>query len=186
MALPLANFQNGYGWISISLHWVSFLLAAFLLGEGLYMVRLTYYDPLYHSLPEWHKLAGIVLAIITASRIVWILLSPPPKPLGVIAWKNVMAKGAHILLYGMLVGLPVTGFFLTTADGRPMKVFDVTLLPAYAELSSAWVDWPGIVHRWLAYATLTLVLVHSFAALKHHYWNKDATLRRMLFPLKCE
>ena len=37
----------------------------------------------------------------------------------------------------------------------------------------------GYVHKILAYATIALAVVHSLAALKHHYIDKNAVLTRM-------
>ncbi len=41
-------------------------------------------------------------------------------------------------------------------------------------------DVAGEVHWILAIVMMTLVGVHSLAALKHHFINRDATLMRML------
>ena len=41
-------------------------------------------------------------------------------------------------------------------------------------------DIAGLVHRYLAYALIALVVLHAVAALKHHFINHDNTLRRML------
>jgi len=37
-----------------------------------------------------------------------------------------------------------------------------------------------MVHRWLAWTTIALALVHAAAAIKHHLWDGKRTLVRML------
>lgn len=41
-------------------------------------------------------------------------------------------------------------------------------------------DIAGVVHEWLANLMIELVVLHSLAALKHHFLDCDPTLRRML------
>ena len=36
------------------------------------------------------------------------------------------------------------------------------------------------MHEWLFIALAVIVFVHALAALKHHYFDRDATLARML------
>jgi cytochrome b561 len=40
-------------------------------------------------------------------------------------------------------------------------------------------DRAGYVHRLVAYAVIALAVVHSLAALKHHYFDRSNVLRRM-------
>ncbi|KGP62672.1 hypothetical protein EP47_02460, partial [Legionella norrlandica] len=36
------------------------------------------------------------------------------------------------------------------------------------------------IHEWFGYALIAAILLHTAAALKHHFINKDDILRRML------
>jgi cytochrome b561 len=40
-------------------------------------------------------------------------------------------------------------------------------------------DRAGYVHRLLAYAVIALAVVHSLAALKHHFFDKSKIMTRM-------
>jgi len=41
-------------------------------------------------------------------------------------------------------------------------------------------DLAGTVHLWLAYTLIGLVVLHALGALKHHIFDRDRTLQRML------
>ena len=97
------NTETQYGVVSIVLHWLSFLLVAALFGVGLYMVDLTYYDPLYHELPQWHKLFGVVLAVLSLARILWRILSRSPTILAAAGWQVAAARSVHWALYLLLL-----------------------------------------------------------------------------------
>jgi len=181
VALVLKNTQDRYGILSVLLHWVSLVLVVALFAVGLYMVGLTYYDPLYHELPEWHKLVGWILALMTAFRILWVFVSRPPEILATATWQVVAAKAAHGLLYLLLLILPVTGYLISTAEGSSLTAFEWVLLPGIMELSPELADWAGNLHLWAAWGLIGLGTLHGLAALKHHFLDHDSTLTRMLY-----
>ncbi|MEE2732299.1 MAG: cytochrome b [Pseudomonadota bacterium] len=176
----LANSESGYGLVSVLLHWLSALLTILLFGVGLYMVGLSYYDPLYHELPEWHKSVGVVLALLSLFRVVWRVLSGPPAPLAEKRWQGAAARLVHATMLALLILLPVTGYFIVTAEGKPLMVFELTLLPALLELTPNQTDLVGRWHLWGAWALIGLAALHAAAALKHHFIDADRTLIRML------
>jgi len=178
--LLIKNTTARYGAVSILIHWVSFLMVAGLFGVGLYMVELTYYDPLYHELPEWHKLFGVILGGLTLIRLVWICFSRPPKVLTEQRWQAVLAKMVHGLLYLILLLLLISGYLISTAKGAPLVSFDVQLLPALVTLEPNQVDLAGLLHYWVAWGLVGVVSLHALAALKHHFIDQDQTLTRIL------
>jgi len=40
------------------------------------------------------------------------------------------------------------------------------------------------VHYWSTWALIALVAVHAAGALKHHFFDRDETLSRMLVPAR--
>ena len=169
--------------IAAELHWLSLPLVVFLLLEGIYMVTLTYYDPLYHTLPQWHKVAGVSLLLLTLLRIVWIITNPAPAVLAQQRWQQLAARLVHRLLYGLLLLLGATGYCFTTAEGHPIEVVAGLKIPALFTLSPASVTLLGELHQWSAYALGGLICLHAGAALQHHFLYRDNTLKRMLKPL---
>ena len=178
--MRLKNTTSDYGMVSVLVHWLSALLAVGVFGLGLNMVGLSYYDPLYHELPEWHKFLGVALALITLFRLLWCVISTPPLLLAKQSWQKMAARLAHGLLLLGLVVLPVTGYLIVTAEGKALLLFDLALLPALIELSPTQTDWVGRLHLWSAWGLIGMALVHAAAALKHHFVDADRTLTRML------
>ncbi len=176
------NSRQGYGLISILLHWSMAIAVLGLFGLGLYMVELTYYDPLYRTLPSLHKSIGLTVAALWVVRLVWRMIDPPPAPLGTVAWQNRLAHVVHGLLYLLMLGLFVSGYLISTADGRPIVVFGLFEVGASLTLPRQ-EDVAGAVHAILAWTLIGLTGLHALAAVKHHVIDRDATLRRMLRPV---
>jgi len=175
------NDPMAWSGLTILVHWASMLVVYGLYALGWYMVDLDYYDVWYRSAPFWHKSIGLSLCLIIVFRMGMRLLSSPPAPLGNHAkWERIAAKLTHYLLYGLLFSVFISGYLISTADGRGISVFGFFELPALVSDIDNLEDWAGEVH---IYATDTLIIVsllHAAAAIKHHFIDRDATLRRML------
>lgn len=178
----LKNTQDRYGWISISLHWAVAALLFLLFALGLWMVELDYYSNWYHDAPFIHKSVGALLMMLMALRFTWVRLNPKPKPLSKNAKLNFVATTVHALLYALVFALGISGYLISTAEGQGVSVFDWFIVPAWLEVFEGQADVAGEVHEWLAYGLMTLVGLHAAAALKHHYVDRDQTLRRMWHP----
>ena len=173
------NSKNDYGLVQIGLHWTAALLVAILLPLGLWMTGLDYYDPWYRKGPDLHRSIGVVLGLVMLARIAWHLSNPQPEPLSSSAWERRLAQAAHRLLYLLPLLLVVSGYLISTADGRPVDVFGWFELPATLQGIEGQEDIAGEIHFALAMILLTLIVLHLLAALRHHYFFKDDTLRRM-------
>lgn len=172
--------QSRYNNLSISLHWLMALLVFGLFAVGFWMVDLTYYSSWYKTAPYWHKSVGIILAVLLIFRIFWRFKAGKPAPLSshsAITIKT--AKAAHVLLYLMLLTIVLTGYLISTADGRGIEVFSWFEVPGFGELFNEQADIAGALHKWFAYSLMVLVVLHALGAIKHHVIDKDATLKRM-------
>lgn len=175
------NTAQSYGWVSIALHWLVALAVLSLFPLGLWMTSLTYYDPWYTKAPEIHKSVGIVLILVLLLRLVWRLWSPAPSPLPSISARERRIAGAvHKLLYVLLLAVMLSGYLISTADGRPIGVFGWFEVPATLQGLPSQEDVAGSVHLALAITLVGLVGAHVLAALKHHFLDRDRTLMRML------
>lgn len=88
----------------------------------------------------------------------------------------------HLLLYALIFLIICSGYLISTADGRPIEVFGLFDLPSAGELFAEQADRAGVVHKFAAYGLIALAVIHALAALKHHFFDKDETLKRMLNP----
>ncbi len=177
----IRNTTTTYGLGAIALHWVVALLVFGLYPLGLYIDSLSYYDPAYRTVPNWHKSIGIILAVILVTRIIWRAINPHPESIKTHSNTiRLITKLGHIGLYLLLILVLMSGYMISTADGRPISVFNWFDIPALPSLIEQQEDIAGEIHFISATTLITLSLLHAAAALKHHFIDKDNTLRRML------
>lgn len=174
----IKNTATNYGWMAIAIHWLSALMVIGLFALGYWMLTLSYYDAWYRLGPWWHKSFGITLLALTLLRVLWKLLNPKPEPLGA-KWEQRAASVGHGLIYALLFVTMISGYLISTADGRGISVFDWFEVPALITGIANQEDIAGTVHWYSALALVILAGGHALAALKHHFINRDATLKRM-------
>jgi cytochrome b561 len=152
-----------------------------LFGLGLWMVDLGYYDAWYKRAPEIHKGVGMLLLLALLFRLLWRGLNRTPRPEPGHSHLEVRAsKAVHFALYLLLFAVTLSGYLISTADGRAIDVFGLFRVPATITGLPNQADTAGQVHLALAITLILLSLLHALAALKHHYFDRDRTLLRML------
>lgn len=163
------------------LHWLTAVMVVGLFGVGLWMRSLGYYDSLYQVLPHWHKSVGFLLAGLVVIRLLtrWVTTLPGPlashRP-----WERRLAHLMHWILYGLLFGLFISGYLIATADGRPAPFFGWFEIPALFAPFDNQEDLAGQIHEYCAWSLIVLAVLHALAAIKHHWLDRDETLKRML------
>jgi cytochrome b561 len=177
----LKNTASAYGWLAIALHWLMAAAIGFMFGLGLYMVELSYYDAWYRGALDLHKSVGICLLFVWLLRLFWRMVNEKPDPIGR-AMEQKAAHWVHLLLYLIPLALMVSGYLISTADGRAIEVFAQFQIPALPWSIEQQEDLAGEVHESLAWILMGLVALHALAAVKHQLIDKDATLMRMIRP----
>ncbi len=181
--MKLRNDDTRYGWIAIGLHWLVALTVFALFGLGLYMVELGYYDPWYRAAPDLHRSVGLTLLAVAVARLGWRFFSAPPAPpASHQRWERLAARLAHWALLVLLFTAMISGYLISTADGAGIQVFGLFEVPSLTGRQSGLEDSAGLVHYWSTWALVVLAGLHALAALKHHFIDRDATLKRMLRP----
>lgn len=180
IASRLRNRAQHWGYVAVFFHWLVAVAVVGLFGLGLWMTSLTYYHPWYKQAPDLHKSIGIVVLAVYIARLVWRLWDRAPDAVaGHSAVEQKAAHAAHWILYGGLFAVMISGYLISTADGRAVSVFGLFELPATLTSIDQQEDLAGVVHKWLAISLIAVVGAHALAALKHHFIDKDATLKRM-------
>ncbi|ASK18784.1 MAG: cytochrome b [Vreelandella alkaliphila] len=175
------NTQSGWGVISIALHWLSALTIVGLFVLGWWMTDLGYYDTWYNQGPWVHRSIGILLLIATFARLIWRLIQPTPHAEGS-RFERLAAHAGHIMLYVLLLLVLVSGYLISTANGRGISVFDWFEVPALLHGLPDQASLAGDVHWYSALALMVLAAGHALAAMKHHWWDRHSTLVRMVNP----
>jgi len=177
-----------YSTVAMSLHWAIALLMIGNIGLA------WYFNSLPHALrsppTQLHKSIGITVLLLTLARIAWRFIGPPPPlPDSLRPWEKVGARISHVVFYGLMLGLPLTGWAMVSASPlvavHPTVLFGVVLWPTF--------PFPGLDsdalhdahktlelgHGLLAKLAYLTIAVHVLAALKHQFLDRDDVVARM-------
>ncbi len=172
-----------YGAVAIALHWVMAVLLVALAGSGLYMVSLpdAGYDTRKIVQILYHKQLGILALTLALMRLGWRAGHALPALVETLPdWQQVAARFVHLCFYALMLALPVTGWLMSSAAGFPVSFLGLFELPDWVSRSDDLFRMFAGIHQWLGYALIALTLVHAGAALRHHFVDKDQTLKKML------
>ncbi|BCA95467.1 cytochrome b [Legionella antarctica] len=176
--MRIKNSITRFGIVAILLHWVVAILIIGLVAEGLYMVDLPI-NLQKLKLYGWHKEYGLLVLFLAIFRIIWRLSNQMPE-LELPMLEKLAARSMHWAFYIFMFAMPITGWLITSSAGLPASFFGLFTLPnviAANEDNLFLFEW---VHEWLGYALIAAISLHTAAALKHHFINKDNILRRMI------
>jgi cytochrome b561 len=128
---------------------------------------------------EGHRHFGLFVLTLFLVRVFVRMRVGKLPPAGEAAWPMRLAAGlTHIALYGLLVTLPLLGWALSSAQGKPVHLFGATL-PDFVAADEDLADNLQAWHLDAAWVLLALVCLHLAAALWHHFVLRDGVLRRM-------
>lgn len=177
--MALKNTFRNYGSVARFLHWVMAFAILAMFGWGKWMVSLGFYSPWYKDAPYLHKSAGILLLILLTLRFFWRLANLQPDDSYLAGYEKLLSRLTHWAFYVLLLAQMVAGYLISSVDGRSIEVFGLFSVPSVYQ-NKGLEDTMGDVHEILAYVILALAAVHVLAALKHHFIDRDITLKRML------
>lgn len=174
------NTMERYGSLSIGLHWLMLLLLAAVyacIESHEFFPKGS--DP-REALKTWHFMLGLSVLVLVALRLVAHLIGPAPlaSP-DAPRWQAVLARLMHFALYLFMILMPLAGWLLLSAEGKPVPFFGLHL-PALIAKSKDLADSIKEIHEIGGTVGYFLVGLHAAAALFHHYVARDDTLRRML------
>ena len=176
--MRLTNTKNRFGLVTIFLHWFMAFLMIALLGLGLYMVSL----PISLNklkLYGWHKEYGFLLLFLTFIRLFWCLSNTTPV-LSLPLLEKIAACWVHWSFYACMFSLSISGWLVTSSAGLPASFFGLFLIPNLIQPNESYRPLFHLTHQYLSYALIVLIILHTSAALKHTFINKDNMLKRML------
>ena len=163
------------------LHWLIALMiiAAFFLG--LTMVAIPGFSRTKLKYCSWHKWIGVTVLALVAIRLLWRLSHKPPAALASIPpLQHKLAEGMHYLLYFLMFAAPISGYLYGSAAGVPVVYLKLVQLPMIIAPDPELKALLKTVHYVLVMTMAGAVVAHALAALKHHFFDRDTTLKRML------
>lgn len=174
------NRQQRYSTLIVTMHWLMLLLiAAVYTCIELRELYPKGSDP-REALKTWHFMLGMGVFVLVWVRLVARAISPtPPIVPAPPAWQRLTAKTMHLVLYALMIGMPIAGWFVLSTAGKPVPFFGLELPPLAGE-NKALSKTVKELHAWVGELGYYLIGLHAAAALFHHYVKRDNTLRRML------
>ncbi|MET0166454.1 MAG: cytochrome b [Vicinamibacterales bacterium] len=179
MSIPWRNTAERFGGIAQLFHWaiVALIITQFVLAS--FMDDL----PLKQKIAtiNWHKWLGMTVLMLAVLRVLWRLTSTvPPLPSITPAWQRLAAHGSHTLLYALIFLQPLSGWLMSSARNFPVSWFGLFTFPDLISPDRKLYERLHDIHEMSATALLIVAVVHALAALKHHFYDRDNVLRRML------
>lgn len=174
------NTTDHYGSLTIWLHWIMlFLFVAVYASIELRGLFPKGSDP-REAMKALHFMLGLSVLVLVWLRLAAHLIGPVPRIVpDPPAWQKLSAKLMHMALYALMIGMPVAGWLLLSAEGKPIPFFGLEL-PALVSQSKDLAALTKEIHEIGGTAGYFLIGLHAVAALFHHYFVRDNTLRRML------
>ena len=178
--MNLKKLPTRYHPTSLTLHWL--MLALFIAVYASIELRVLFEKgtPERDLMKSTHFTLGLLMFVL-----VWLRLSlrakfaaPVTQPAPPI-WQALAGKTAHVVLYLIMVGMPLAGWLMLSAEGKPIPFFFMQL-PALIAKNKELAHQIKEVHELVGTAGYFLIGAHAAAALLHHYILRDSTLRQML------
>jgi cytochrome b561 len=125
-----------------------------------------------------HKSIGVTILGLIIIRVLWRVTHRPPALLSSYkVWERKLATGVHHLLYLLMIALPVSGVIMATYSKYGIKWFGYPLIKGL-DNNAARESFKEI-HEFIGIVILVMLILHIAGALKHHFVDKDDTLKRM-------
>lgn len=185
MTTPTTNTSPpGWGGGVKLFHWV---IAALIFAAITIAILAGHWDDLGGSRKQqyWlfmlHKSLGLSVLALAVFRLLWRVTQARPASLATHStFEKKAATTAHLSLYLLLFALPLSGWWLNSVAGVPLKYFLLFNVPMLSTANPAMEKLASDTHEILGIVLLVILLAHIAGALKHHWWDKDSTLKRML------
>jgi cytochrome b561 len=166
-----------YGRISRGFHWLMAALFAWQFAGALLYVGLGD-TAVTRFVGGSHFTLGATLFVLVLLRGAWGLANltrRPPHP----GRLGRAARTGHAMLYGLMVVVPALALLRQYGSGKPFAPYGILVMPE-RDSKIAWMMIPGdLLHHWLAFLLLALVLGHAAMVVLHRRLWKDDVLARM-------
>jgi len=179
----MKDTENGYGRISILLHWLAAItmIALFVLGQAAEDAS----DSDRKALLGLHISIAISMYLILVGRIGWRLFNGRPRVL--IQQSKPLMLLAHWIPIILLAGLALmllSGPIMVWSKGYPINIFGLISLPSPLGKMETLHEAMEALHKLGAKLLFFAFILHMLGVLKHLIIDRDNTLKRMLVPSK--
>ena len=134
-----------------------------------------------------HKSFGMTVLMLALIRLAWRLKNLPPSlPAKMHRVERFLARFTHVSFYILLIAMPLSGWLMSSAKNYSVSWFGAFTWPNLIGPNETSFNFFKTLHHFLSNVLFGIAALHILAALKHHFWNKDDVLARMLPDLRSE
>ncbi len=184
--MAISNTAIRFGGVTKTFHWLTALLILSLIASGLFAEDLPHETQAQLTEKAWyfslHKTMGVAVFFVALLRINWAIIQPKPGLLNadnkLESW---LAETVHWVLYASIVLVPLAGWVTHAAASGFAPIWwplgqNLPLIPKSTSIEHLF----GTVHVISGKVLMGALVLHIAGALKHHFIDRDSTLRRML------
>ncbi len=181
MTLTVEPVARRYTRTAIALHWLMAANMIFMLFFSEDLIKVLRGQSLDGWRPTTHASWGLMVLFLVVARLLWRAGHKPPPPLAMPRWQAIASHATHHSLYALMVLIPIFGLLALIPYGAErtdvdkvvfFNLFSVAFMPNLGA-------WTMQAHEILGNIAKALIVLHTFVALKHQFWDKDNLLRRM-------
>jgi cytochrome b561 len=184
--MPSQSSPSRYGAVAQGFHWLiaGLIVTQFTLGWMADDLPLGMHKL---ALLARHKSFGMTVLMLAVLRLIWRLFNRPPQlPAGMSKTQRILARATHVAFYALLFAMPLTGWMMSSAKNYSVSWFGRFTWPDLISPNEHAFNLLKATHHLLSDLLLAIAILHILAALKHHFWNKDDVLVRMIPFTKSE
>jgi cytochrome b561 len=170
---------NGYGWISITLHWLTaiLVLTIWFIGSSIQAES----NPDADSVLRLHTSIAISAYALLWARIVWRFMKGHPGPLpGQAGVFYNIGKFFHYAMLAAIALMLISGPLMVWSRGDVIQVFDWFTIPGPIAMNMGLYDAVHAVHVWCSRVIIVATVLHLGGVYKHAAFNQDGTFGKML------
>lgn len=176
----MPSLANKYRLPARLLHWTMAVLVMAMVPIGFLMLNDVISRDLRNIMFIAHKNTGVLLLVLILVRLLYRWRNPPNlKPVALPAVQAFAAHATHVVLYGLLLVMPLSGYIRVRAGGFPIEALDALGIPPLVPRSNALADFAQAIHFYGGYAILVFAALHIGAAAFHGLVKRDGIFSRM-------
>jgi cytochrome b561 len=170
-----------YGKALVLLHWLMLFLLIFVYAAIEFRVLFDKGMPEREFMKALHFMFGLLVLLLVLLRLVARRLSPKLPPDSSKGWSKLFHTGsqlAHWMLYAFMLGMPLMGWLVLSAAGKPIPFFGL-VMPALIGPDEILAKQLKRFHEMAGSFGYALIGLHVLAAFFHQFVIKDHLMARM-------
>lgn len=182
MNYSIADKHNGYGIVSIALHWIAVIVifSLWFIGDSI-QADISREDRF--ELLQLHVSVAVFGYLIIGARIVWRVYQGHPRIDKQKKWTHLIARLVHYAILLLLSLMLITGPVMVLNSGTAFSIFGLFSISAVG-INTDIYNLARLLHSYSATLIIILTTLHILGAFKHMMFNDDDLLIRMIFPVK--